>query len=251
MTEKLETAPLVDHLAELKKRLFYSLIALAVSFVFCYANAENIYSFLLRPLTKIYQGETRKVIYTGLTEAFFTYLKLSLSAAFFISFPFIVSQIYIFLAPALYKHEKKLLLPYLIATPLLFLSGAIIVYYFIFPVAWKFFLSFEQTGNSSSLPIQLEAKISEYLTLATHMILAFGIAFQLPIVLTLLVRIGLINVNSLVENRKWAIIVIFAVAAILTPPDAISQIGLAIPMLLLYEISIITCKKINTQKMKK
>jgi sec-independent protein translocase protein TatC len=241
---------LIQHFSELKRRILYSILAFMAAFTLSYYNAEIIYKFLLNPLVDAFSGSERKVIYTALTEAFFTYIKLSCFSAFIISFPFIVGQIYIFIAPALYKSEKKVLFPYLIAAPILFIMGGTLVYKYVFPVAWKFFLSFEKVASNGTLAIQLEAKVSEYLSLVMHLIIAFGIAFQMPILLTLMARVGLINAEFLVAKRKIAIILIFCIAAVITPPDVISQIGLAIPMLILYELSIIACKYIEKPKVK-
>jgi sec-independent protein translocase protein TatC len=240
-----EKLTLIQHFGELKKRILYSFIAFILAFILSYYNAEEIYKILLKPLVRAFEGSQRQIIYTALTEAFFTYLKLSFFTAFIISFPFIVAQIYIFLAPGLYKSEKRVLLPYLIATPLLFILGGVMVYEYIFPVAWKFFLSFEKPSGSDNLAIKLEARVSEYLSLVMHLIVAFGIAFQMPILLTLLARVGLITSKYLSDKRKLSIVIIFCIAAVITPPDVISQIGLAIPMLILYEISIIACKWIE------
>jgi sec-independent protein translocase protein TatC len=242
-------APLLEHLHELKRRLIYSVAILLIAFLISYHYAEAIYGFLLKPLAAAYGTEGhRRLIYTGLSEAFFTYVKLACFSAFFIAFPVIASQFYMFLAPGLYKNEKKLLLPYLVATPLLFMMGAALVYYFIFPLAWKFFLGFETSGSSTNMPIQLEARVSEYLSLVMHLIIAFGVAFQLPVILTLLTRLEFISTEALVKKRRYAIVIIFIIAAILTPPDILSMVGLAVPMLLLYELSIIACRGIEKKR---
>jgi sec-independent protein translocase protein TatC len=236
---------LVKHFNELKLRLFYALICFAVSFVFAYCWVEQIYQFLLNPLISQWLSQDKHMIYTNLAEMFFSYIKLAYYVALFVTIPFFACQLYIFIAPGLYRHEKNSILPFIILSPLLFLLGAIFVYYLIVPLAWKFFLSFEQIGN---LPIKLEAKVSEYLAIIVNMIMAFGIAFQMPILLVLLAKIGVIEADDLRRKRRFAIVLIFILAAILTPPDAITQIGLAIPMLILYELSIIACQKIKKEE---
>ena len=242
----MEHQSLEQHLKELRKRIFYSLVMLLIAICICYYYSKGIYNFFLIPLADIYKDSSHhKMIYTGLTEAFFTYLKLASYAGFFISFPFIAMQFYIFLAPGLYKNEKKVLIPFLVAAPILFLLGGMMVYYLVFPLAWKFFLSFEL--KDSLIPILFEARISEYLSLVLHLIFAFGIAFQLPIILTLLAKVGVINSDFLIKKRKIAIVIIFAVAAVITPPDVISQIALALPMMVLYEISVKLTKLIEAK----
>lgn len=231
---------LIEHFLELKLRLIYVLILFFTSFAFAYFYVEEIYQLLLNPLLNQWQAQDRSMIYTNLTEVFFSYIKLSYYVALFITIPFFVCQLYIFIAPGLYKKEKKQILPFLVLSPILFLLGAVFVYFVIFPLAWQFFLGFESFGN---IPVKLEAKVSEYLSITINMIIAFGIAFQMPILIILLVKVGVISPEALVKKRKFAIIFIFILAAVLTPPDAISQVGLAIPMLILYELSILVVKK--------
>ena len=242
--------PLLDHLIELRNRLIYSLVILLVAFFVAYFFAQDIYGFLVLPLADVLaeQGGNRRMIFTALHEAFFTLIKVSFFAALFLSFPFIAGQFWRFVAPGLYKEEKRALLPYLVLTPILFFMGGALVYYFIFPLAWQFFLSFEVPGGAGALPIQLEAKVNEYLSLVMRLIFAFGISFQLPILLTLLARAGLATSAGLAAKRKYAVVAVFAAAAILTPPDVITQIGLAIPILLLYEVSIYAVKIVEKKK---
>ena len=242
---------LVQHLIELRSRLIKSLVLIFIVFVIAYIFADNIYDFLVQPYAHAVAGESgRRLIFTALHETFFTYLKVALFASIFISLPFILMQIWIFVAPGLYKNEKSVVIPYLIATPVLFLLGAALVYFFIMPLAIKFFLSFESIGGQGSLPIQLEAKVNEYLSLVIRLIFAFGISFQLPVLLTLLARVSLVSSDGLRNNRKYVIVGVFIVAAIITPPDPISQIGLGIPILLLYEISILAVKYIESKRTK-
>ncbi|HEX3208450.1 MAG TPA: twin-arginine translocase subunit TatC [Geminicoccaceae bacterium] len=241
--------PLLDHLIELRNRLIYSVAAIMVGFVVCYFFSEHIYAFLVRPLANVYQGQTgRRMIYTGLTEAFLTYVKVAFWAGTFLTFPFVASQLWMFIAPGLYRKEKQAFLPFLIATPVLFFLGAAMAYYVVFPLAWKFFVSFETPGGPGMLPIQLEARVAEYLSLVMKLLFAFGLAFQLPVALTLMGRVGLISAEQLSKNRRFAIVGVFAGAAVITPPDIISQITLAIPILVLYEISIIAVRMVERRR---
>ena len=242
----------ISHLAELRKRLIHCFVFLLVFFVACYIYAEQLYGFLVDPFANAVKddGSSRRLIFTALQETFLTYLKVSFFTAFFVTCPYILMQIWKFIAPGLYKHEKIAILPYLILTPILFFLGGMLVYYLIMPLAIKFFLSFESTGLSTNLPIQLEAKVNEYLSLIMKLIFAFGISFQLPVVLSLLARVGVVDSEFLKKRRKYVIVIIFAFAALLTPPDPITQIGLAIPLLILYELSIFSVKFIEKKKLK-
>ena len=241
----------VSHLAELRQRLIHSFIFLIIFFVICYFFSEYIYGFLVDPFAQAVKDDNsnRRLIFTALQETFLTYLKVSFFTAFFVTCPYILMQIWKFVAPGLYKHEKKAIMPYLILTPILFFLGGMLVYYLIMPLAIKFFLSFESTGASTNLPIQLEAKVNEYLSLVMKLIFAFGISFQLPVVLSLLARIGVVDSDFLRTRRKYVVVIIFAAAAILTPPDPITQIGLAIPLLILYELSIFSVNFIEKKKL--
>lgn len=242
------THPLMAHLLDFRKRLLYSLLALLSGFLICYFFAEDIYSFLVRPLAEASDHTNRRLIYTGLAEAFMTYLRLSLWGGLMLSFPVIATQIWLFVAPGLYEKERKAFLPFLIATPILFIMGAAMAYEVVFPMAWHFFLSFETLGSNGALPIQMEARVSEYLSLSMSLIFAFGMAFELPVLLMLLARAGLVTAEKLAKTRRLALVLIFIVAAILTPPDVISQITLAIPMLLLYEISILGARWVQKER---
>ena len=249
--DKTKHSSFVDHLTELRSRLLKSLVFLLIFFIICYFFAENIYSFLVAPYADAVRDDSseRRLIYTALHETFITYLKLSFFTAMLVTSPIIITQIWKFVAPGLYKNEKKALLPYLIATPILFLLGSMLVYYLIMPLAIKFFLTFETIGDINGLPIQLEAKVNEYLSLIMRLIFAFGISFQLPVLLSLLARIGVVDSEYLKKRRKYVVVIIFAVAAILTPPDPITQIGLGIPLLILYELSILSVKIIEKKKL--
>lgn len=248
MTE-FERQPITQHFAELRKRLMIALSAYLLAVICSYYFAPALYEWLVQPLAAQLEGEPRRLIYTGLTEAFFTYLKLAMFAGLLLAFPVIAAQLYAFLAPGLYAHEKRAFVPYLVAAPVLFLAGASFCYFFIMPVAWKFFLSFETPGATGGLPIILEARVSEYLGLVMHLVLAFGLSFQLPVVLALLAHRGVVNTSTLKRGRRFAVVIIAAISAVITPPDAFSMIALALPLYLLYEASIILCQLIETKRL--
>ena len=237
----------ISHLTELRNRLIHSLIFLFVFFIICYFFAEYLYGFLVEPYAQTAKedGIERRLIFTALQETFLTYLKVAFFASFFITSPFILIQVWKFIAPGLYDHEKSAIMPYMVVTPILFFLGGALVYYLIMPLAIKFFLSFESTGLVTNLPIQLEAKVNEYLSLIMKLIFAFGLSFQLPVILSLLARVGVVDSEFLKKRRKYVVVIIFTAAAILTPPDPITQIGLAIPLLILYELSIFSVSLIE------
>jgi len=243
------TCLLYTSLVELRTRLLWVFIVMAVGTSLCFVFVDEIYDFLVKPLAdSMGEGDTNRLIYTGLTEAFFTYMKVAFFAGIFLTFPVLLLQIWMFVAPGLYENEKSAFLPFLVATPLLFFAGGACVYYIVLPMAWPFFLSFQSTGVDMALPIQLEARVSEYLDLIMTLIFAFGLCFQLPVFLTLLGKAGIISAQFLADKRKYAIIIAFIMAAFLTPPDIISQVMLAVPLLVLYELSIFLIKRVSPNK---
>jgi sec-independent protein translocase protein TatC len=241
--------PLLDHLIELRRLRIYAAAGLFVAWILSYIFGQQLLDFLIRPLAREMAGQKNgHLIYTALTEAFLTRIKVSFWAACFLAFPIIASQVWLFVAPGLYKNERHAFLPYLVATPVLFFCGGALVYYVIMPSAWHFFLSFQTAGGPGSLPIEADPKISEYLSLSLTLIFAFGVAFQMPVALTLLARVGILTAAQLVTWRRYAIVGNVVLAAMVTPPDAISMMGLAVPLWLLYEISIVSCRLVERRR---
>jgi len=252
--EELESGkmPLLEHLIELRKRLMWSILSFLILFGPSWYFSKTIYGFLAEPLAEILTAQSNgHFIYTDLTEAFFTDLRVAFWTAICLSFPVIASQLWMFVAPGLYKKERAAFLPYLFATPVLFIMGGSLARFVIFPLAFKFFASFQDPGGAGNLAVTLEPKVSEYLTLVMRLIFAFGFAFQMPVLLTLLARVGLVTVAGLKKNRRYAIVGIFVAAAVLTPPDIFSQCSLAIPLLALYEISIVSCRIVEKQRLRR
>ena len=245
---------IIEHLTELRNRIGVVFICFIVMFFISVVRpfgegsqsiADIVYTFLQAPLADVLLDRGGRMIFTGLHEGFFTQIKVGFFTALCVTFPIMLVQIWKFVAPALYKNEKGAFLPFLIATPLLFILGAAMVYYLVIPLAWQFFISFETIGGSGALPIEVEPRISEYLSLVMRLMFAFGLSFELPVILLLLVKAGIATPDGLASKRKYAILLSFIAAAILTPPDVISQVLLAVPVILLYEISIIAARIIS------
>ncbi|WP_425475984.1 twin-arginine translocase subunit TatC [Mesorhizobium yinganensis] len=237
------SAPLIEHLMELRTRLMWSIGGFFVAFLVCFYFAKQLFNILVQPFKWAVnwaglQHQQVELIYTAPQEFFFTQVKLAMFGGLVIAFPLIAAQIYKFVAPGLYKNERSAFLPFLIASPILFIMGGALVYFFFTPMVMWFFLSMQQVGPGNDVQISLLPKVSEYLSLIMTLIFSFGLVFQLPVVTTLMARVGLLTSQGLKEKRKWAIVLAFIVAAVLTPPDPMSQIGLAVPTIILYEVSI-------------
>lgn len=239
--------PILNHLLELRQRLLRVIGVFFITTLISYCFAETLFQFLMDPLTTLLQKDPfssgeRKFIYTGLTEAFLTHIKISIFSGFFMTFPYLASEVWLFTSPALFQHERRLLKLILFATPFFFILGSAFAYYVIFPNAYQFFLSFESSGGTQTLPIQLEPRVAEYLSFVMRLLLAFGISFQLPVFLTVLASMGTLSSKTLIQKWRISVVIIFTLAAFITPPDILSMVGLAIPLLILYALSICMVK---------
>jgi sec-independent protein translocase protein TatC len=242
-------APLLDHLIELRKRLIRSIVAFVICFLICFVFAKQIYGFLTEPLASALAGQPNDhLIYTALYETFFTYVKVGMFAGLCLAFPFIVAQAWMFIAPGLYKNERKAFRPFLVASPILFIIGAAFVLYIMLPYAIRFFVGYEVPSGPHTIGIQLQAKVSEYLDFVMTLIFAFGLCFQMPVLLSLLGRVGIITAAQLRSVRRYAIVGIFALSAVMTPPDIFSMLSLAVPLVGLYEISILSVALIERRR---